>query len=150
MYNKNYNDDNGLVNRNSQGEFNNIIVTVGGICSETLKFHLKKDGYVKLCDGLELHTVADDDSILRVTYPNGNWLNIVKNHSVGSRCNWKYVTDQVKHIVCGHYNVPEPKYFPTFNDWAEDLYEYGYCSSEKRWERFQSKALESAAKVFNY
>lgn len=119
-------------------DFDKIIVNVGSICPDFLKYNLRKYGYKDLGDGMYVAEVPEDDTILRVHMPNGNWFNVVKNHSIGSRCNWEYVTDQVKHIVCGHYNVPEPKYFDTFNDWVEDLYEYGFCSSDKRWAKIRA------------
>lgn len=122
----------------SADNFNEIIVNVGRISTELMKYSLQKYGFMELGDGLKLISVADDDCILRVTYPNGNWFNVVKNHSVGPKCNWNYVKEQVQHIVCRHYNVPDPKYFPTFNDWAEDLYEYGDCDSEKRWAKIRA------------
>lgn len=120
----------------STDNFNKIIVNVGIISPDIMKYNLRKYGYMELGDGMYLNTVPEDDAVLRVHYPNGNWFNVVKNHSVGSRCNWNFVTEQVRHIVCTHYNVPDPKGFPTFNDWAEDLYEYGFCNSEKREARF--------------
>lgn len=136
MYNNNENGDKSSL---ASADFKKIIPTIGSICPDWLKYFLRKNGFVELGDGLKLVSVADDDHILRVIYPNGNYRNVVKNHSVGPKCNWKYITEQVRHIVCGHYNVPDPKNFPTFNDWAEDLYEYGFCNSEKRWEKFQKE-----------
>jgi len=130
----------------SADNFNKIIVTIGLISTDHLKYYLNKYGFVKLGDGLELHYVADDDSILRVTLPNGNWYNVVKNHSVGPKCNWKYVKEQVRGIICTHYDVPNPKNFPTFNDWAEDLYEYGNCHSEKRWAKIRADYEAETAK----
>lgn len=129
---------NGEYSGSASAKFNEIIVNVGIICPDMLKYYLKKNGYMDLGDGLKLKYVPTDDSVLRVYYPNGNWFNVVKNHSVGSRCNWKYVTEQVKHIVCTHYNVPDPKLFPTFNDWANDLCEYGFCNSPKRYAKIRS------------
>lgn len=129
-----------------QSEFDSIIVKIGVLGKDLLKYRFRKNGYVvlDLDENIYLKPVLGDDHILRVVFPDGNWFNVVKNHSVGSKCNWKYVTEQVRQIMCTHYNVPTPDGFPTFNDWAEDLYEYGYCSSEKRWDRFHKLAMETA------
>ena len=130
----------------SADNFNKIIVSIGGISSDSLKYYLQKYGFVELGDGLKLTTVRDDDHILRVTYPNGNYRNVVKNHSVGPKCNWKYITEQVRQIMTTHYDVPDPKNFPTFNDWAEDLYKYGNCHSEKRWAKIRADYEAETAK----
>lgn len=127
---------------NNNNIFSEIIVKVGIICPDHLKFNLTKYGRVDLGDGMKLVYVPTDDSILRVYLPDGNCFNVVKNHSVGTRCNWKYIAEQVQHIVCTHYNVPDPKNFATFNDWANDLYEYGFCSSDKRWAMFDKMTEE--------
>ena len=136
MYNKNENGQNSVAT--SADNFNEIIVSIGRLGSDFIKYCFNKYGFMELGDGLKLVSVADKDHILRVTYPNGNWFNVVKNHSVGPKCNWKYITEQVQHIVCTHYDVPDPKNFPTFNDWANDLYEYGNCHSEKRWAKIRA------------
>lgn len=134
MYNKNFNGVNGLANHN----FDEIITKIGGISADSIKYYLKKYGLMKLDDEITLHQVYDNDRVLRITFPDGNWRNVVKNHSAGSRCNWEYVRKQVRQIMCTHYDVPTPDNFPTFNDWAEDLYEYGFCSSEKRWAKIRA------------
>ena len=144
MNNNNNNGQNSVAT--SADNFNKIIVNIGSICSDWLKYFLRKYGFVELGDGLKLVSVADDDHILRVTYPNGNYYNVVKNHSVGPKCNWKYITEQVRQIMTTHYDVPNPKYFPTFNDWAEDLYKYGFCSSEKRWAKIRADYEAETAK----
>ena len=122
----------------SADNFNEIIVNVGRISTDWLKYFLRKNGFVELGDGMYLNYVDNDDTVFRVHYPNGNWFNVVKNHSASTCCNWNFIKEQVQHIVCGHYNVPDPKYFPTFNDWANDLYEYGFCNSEKRWAKIRA------------
>ncbi|MBO7695596.1 MAG: hypothetical protein J6Y78_03120 [Paludibacteraceae bacterium] len=122
----------------SADNFNEIIVSIGRLGSDFIKYTFHKYGFMKLGDGLKLISVADDDSILRVTYPNGNYRNVVKNHSVGPKCNWKYITEQVLQIMTTHYDVPNPKNFRTFNDWANDLREYGFLSSEKRWAKIRA------------
>lgn len=127
MKTKTFTGDKGLANRN---DFNNIITSVGIICPELLKYHFKKTGTMKLEDGIYIRETIDGD--IKVHLPNGNSINVLKNHSNGSRCNWKYICKQVREIICGHYNVPVPDDFPTFNDWCEDLYENGFCNSEKR------------------
>lgn len=126
------NSKNGQISVATIAKFNEIIANVGVISTELMRYHLQKYGYMELGDGLYLNAPDDDDKVLRLHYPNGNWRNVVKNHSVGTRCNWNFIKEQVQHIVCTHYNVPDPKSFPTFNDWAENLYEYGFCNSEKR------------------
>lgn len=123
---------------NNNINFSSIITNVGIICPDTLKYHLKHDGRMDLGDGMILAYVPTDDTVLRVYLPDGNWFNVLKNHSVGTRCNWKYVAEQVKQIVCTHYNVPNPEYFLSFNDWANDLYEYGFCNSDKRRAKFDA------------
>lgn len=130
MYNKTFNGQNSVAT--SATSFNNIITKIGGISVDSLKYYINKYGEYKLDDDIYLQKVYDDDRVLRITFPDGNWRNIVKNHSAGTRCNWEYVRSQVRRIMCTHYNVPTPDNFPTFNDWAEDLYEYGFCNSEKR------------------
>lgn len=135
MNNKTFNGDKSSL---ASADFKKIIPTIGSICPDWLKYFLRKNGFVELGDGLKLVSVADDDHILRVIYPNGNYRNVVKNHSVGPKCNWKYITEQVRQIMTTHYNVPDPKNFPTFNDWANDLYEYGFCNSEKRWAKIRA------------
>lgn len=137
---------NGDKSQASADNFNKIIVNIGSICSDWLKYFLRKNGFVELGDGLKLVSVSDDDHILRVIYPNGNYRNVVKNHSVGPKCNWKYITEQVRQIMTTHYDVPNPKNFPTFNDWANDLYEYGNCHSEKRWAKIRADYETETAK----
>lgn len=125
---------------NNNINFSSIITNVGIICPDTLKYHLKHDGRMDLGDGMILAYVPTDDTVLRVNLPDGNFSTVVKNHSVGSRCNWKYIAKQVRRIVCRHYNVPiyPSRDFPTFNDWANDLYEYGFCNSDKRRAKFDA------------
>ena len=144
MYNKIYNGQISVAT--SADNFNEIILNVGRISPELMKYSLRKYGFMELGDGMYLNYVDDDDTVFRVHYPNGNWFNVVKNHSAGPRCNWNFVKEQVQHIVCTYYNVPDPKYFPTFNDWAEDLYEYGFCSSEKRWAKIRADYEAETAK----
>ena len=136
MEQKNNNGQNSVA---TSADFNNIITAIGSICPEFIKYFLNKYGYMDLRDGVYLNYADDDDAVLRVHYPNGNWFNVVKNHSVGSRCNWKFIAEQVKDIMCRHYNVPNPKHFATFNDWAEDLLEYGFCGSEKRMAKIRAQ-----------
>lgn len=144
MSNKNFNGQISVAT--SADNFKEIIVSIGRLGSDFIKYSFNKYGFMELGDGLKLVRVADDDHVLRVTYPNGNYRNIVKNHSVGPKCNWKYITEQVRQIMTTHYDVPNPKNFPTFNDWAEDLYKYGNCHSEKRWAKIRADYEAETAK----
>lgn len=49
-------------------------------------------------------------------------------------------------FVFRQYANNTPKNFPTFNDWANDLYEYGNCHSEKRWAKIRADYEAETAK----
>lgn len=136
--------DNGLAN---QKNFDEIIGIISVLGPDLIKYHLRKDGFMRLDNGIYLRYCPDDDKVLRVHLPNGNWFNVVKNYSVGSsRCNWKFVSKQVRHIMCRHYSVPDLDKFPTFNDWANDLKENGFCNSEKRLAKIRADYEAETAK----